>query len=82
MLIRGQLQSAFRIQQSALHSSRDERHELVTAHADRAAHRLVRSRDPMFRERLDSCARGRVVAVDQRLVHVEDRGGVTRTGAQ
>jgi hypothetical protein len=28
--------------------ARDERHELVPAHADRAAHRVVRNRDPVF----------------------------------
>ena len=56
----------------------DGRHELVAAHADRAAYLIVRNRDPVFGERVDPRARVGVVAVDERAVHVEDHGCVVR----
>src|SRR6185295_13715978 len=65
-----------------LFNAGDERHELVAAHADRAPDRIVRRRDLLFGECLNPRACVRVIAVDQRSVHIEDHGGAAGTGRQ
>ena len=50
------------------------RHQLVAAHADAPANRVVVDRDPRFGERVDPRVRVGVIAVDKRPVDIEDHG--------